>query len=111
MNKSVVRVYTFNPSMYIKTDDTGMDSYVPKCNTVVLQKIGFDENDRPLYNLLVGDGRRSIEELGYVVPVGTKPAKSIDDVKEPECVYCMMSEDAEDGDTMAGSGCTGDCCW
>lgn len=109
MDKSVVRVYDFSPSMYIKDGDQ-LDDYIPRCNTLVLRKIGYDKDERPLYNLLVGDGVRTIDVMGYVVPVGTKAAKGVDEVEDPMCVYCDKNRSDEDGEVIGG-GCCGDCCW
>ena len=112
MEKSLTRVYNFSPSMFVKPEDT-LPGFIPTCQQVVLKKIGFDAEKRPLYNLLIGDGCRTMDALGYVVPVGTEVAFELGskEVKEPKCACCgkdgVMSADNEDGE----GGCKGECCW
>lgn len=118
MDKSLTRVYNFNPTMYIKPDDV-LPNFVPTCSQVVLKKVGYDEDKRPVFNLLIGDGRRQINDLGYVAPVGTPVAYELDseEIVEPECTHCAAEDgvmglaEGEEGAEHGGSGCKGECCW
>lgn len=71
------------------------DEYILSCGDIVLLKVGYDENKKPLYNFLVGDGSRPIKDLGYIVPVGTKPAFGLNEVEDPMCLGEMMTRGIE----------------
>lgn len=68
------------------------DDYVASCGDIVLVKIGYDSEKKPLYNFLVGDGARPLKDLGYIVPPNTVPTYAIGEVEEPMCMREMMSK-------------------
>lgn len=66
------------------------ENYVVSCGDIVIVKIGYDSDKKPLYKILVGDGARPIKDLGYVAPPNTIPTYDIDEVEEPMCMGEMV---------------------
>lgn len=106
--KCVVREYKMGMFSYY-ADGADLSGIIPDSNHIIIEKIGYDENKRPLYTMKVTDGKRPITELGYIVPPDTVPAYGLEQCDEPECTK-MVSTTDEDG-VVTQCNCGSDFCW